>query len=230
MKRIFILLFFFIPYLCNAQLIKGQKLIGGNFSFSTNSGNSTQAFDNRSVYHNSGTGIGINPSIAKFINSTTLRGIGLVYNYNNYIIKEEEPNNGNSFKNIAHSEGINIFSQRFISLGNNFFFTIQASATGLYSYGKQSDFMTKAMTKAKVYSITAAMAPGLSYKINRRLLFDALLTNILSAGYQHTTAVTNYPLPKETKTHNNTFNISSSLSNTTLGNIGVGFRWLLKSK
>jgi hypothetical protein len=232
MKKIFTYLSitYLIPLVTNAQFERGQKLIGGNVSVASVSGNSTQAFDNRSTYHVSNTGALINPSISKFYKPTLLRGVGLIYSYGNYLNKEELPDNGNGYKYYSHSAGINIFSQRFIPLGNNFFFTFQISGTFLYSFAKQSDFITKAFTKSNGYSLTAGLAPGISYKINNRFLFDAFLSNLLSAGYSHSNAVTNYPLPRETKTHSNGFNIQSSLSSTTLGNIGVGFRWLLKRR
>lgn len=227
----FLIILYLTPLFSNAQFEGGQKLIGGSLSFSTSAGNTTQAaFDNRSVLHNSSTGISINPSIAKFVKPATLCGIGIVYNYSRYFIKEESPDNGNSFKNIQHSAGINTFSQRFISLGKDFFFTIQTSAAALYSYSNQADFVSKATSKITGYSITFALTPGISYKISRRFLFDAFLSNLLFAGYQHSTTTTNYPVPKETKTHNNSVNISTSLSNTNVGNVGLGFRWILKRK
>lgn len=221
---------YLIPILTVAQFQTGQKVIGGNISLSTNAGNATQAFDNRNTYHVSGTGLGINPSIAEFYKPTALRGIGLNYSYTNYLVKEETPDNGNGHKDFSHSAGINIFFQHFIPLGHNFFFTIETSGAVAYVYDKESDFITKAFIKSKGYTLTAHLAPGISYNINNRFLFDAFLSNLLSAGYSHSTSVTNYPLPRETKTHSNGFNIASSLSNTTLGNIGVGFRWLLKKK
>lgn len=212
-----------------AQFATGQKVIGGNVSFSTCSSNSTQIFDNR-IYHNSGTSIGINPSIGKFYTPTSLRGIGIIYNYNNNnnYSTEDTTANRNGYKNFLNSAGLNIFSQHFISLSSNLFFTIQTSALALYSFCKLSDLITTTTTKNKAYGISAALAPGISYKLNSRILFDAYFSNLLSVGYTYSTTVTNYPLPKETKTHGNSFNISSSLSNTNLGNIGLGFRWLLK--
>lgn len=233
MSRIFTLLtiVYLIPAFSDAQFADGQKLIGGNLLFSTNSGTSTPgAFDNRNVYHNSGTFAGINPSIAKFRTSKVLYGIGIIYNYSTYFIEEELPDNGNNYKNRSHLVGLNIFSQRFVSLRNNFFFTIHTGGSGLYSFSKQADFISKATSTVKGYSINAALAPGISYKISNRFLFDAFLSIFLYAGFQHSVTTSNYPLPREAKTHNNSFNISTSFSNTALGNIGLGFRWLLKRK
>lgn len=226
----FFTVLYFISQPAFAQFTKGQKLVGGNISFATNSGSYTPNFDNRNVYHNSTTVIGVNPSIAKFSSATTLYGLGIVYYFNHYFNKEEAPDNGNSFKDNSHSGGINIFFQRFIPLGKNFFFTIFSGGTALYTYEKRADFVSKATSKIKGYSIAANLAPGLSYKINKRFLFDAFLNNLLYAGYQHSTTTLNYPQPHETKTRNNSFVLLTSLSNTNVGNIGLGFRWLLKNK
>lgn len=220
MYKIFALLtiVYFIPALSFAQFATGQKLIGGNLSFSTSSGNSTPSlFDNRNIYRNHNTGIVINPSIARFFKPAVLHGIGVIYNYNHYSIKEELPGNGNNFSNKAYSVGLNIFSQRFISLGNNFFFTVLTGGTPSYSSGKQYDVMSKATARVKGYSINIALTPGLSYKINNRFLFDAFLSNLFYAGYQHSITTSNYPVARETKTYNNSFYITSSLSNTALG-------------
>lgn len=234
MKKIFTLLsiLYLIPGWSEAQFETGQQLLGGNLLFSTSSGNSTPMFDNRYIYHNSATGVGINPSIATFRSPSSLRGAGLIYNYNNSTnySKEDPSDTRNGYKNLVHSAGITIFSQRFIPLSSNLFFTIHKSVTALYSVGKQSDIATKGTAKSKGYGISVSLAPGISYKINSRFLFDAYLSNLLSAGYTHTTTTTNYPLPKETKTRSNSFNVSSSLSNTSLGNVGLGFRWLLRRK
>ena len=220
-----------IPLLSDSQFTEGQKLIGGNISFSTNSGNYDQnTFNNNNINHTSNTGIGINMSAAKFINSKTIWGIGLVYNYTHYTIDQQVPAQGNNYKYAYHSGGINIFSQRFMSLGNKFFFTVLAGATVRYNYNKQADLISKATSKTTGYSIDAGLNPGLTYKINDRFLFDAVLSNFIYTAYQHANGTSNYPLPQEAKTHSNSFYITTSLSNTSLGNVGLGFRWLLKRK
>jgi len=136
MNKIFTFLniLYLIPAFCEAQFLKNQKLIGGYISFSTNSGNSTgNVFDNRNVYHISNTGIGINPSIAKFINPKRLVGLGIVYNYSRYFTEEEMPDNGNKYEDKQQSGGVNIFSQQFIPLINNFFLTVHAGGIVLYN-------------------------------------------------------------------------------------------------
>lgn len=220
---------YLIPLLSDAQFETGQKVIGGNISFSTNSSNSTQVYDTRN-YHSDGISAVINLSIAKFYSPVSLRGAGIFYMYNNsksYSL-EDSSNNRNGYKNLQHSIGINLFSQHFIPISTRLFFTIQTSITAMYGFGKQSDITNVSTVKNKGYGISAALAPGVSYKINKRFLFDAYLSNLLSAGYGHSTTTTVYPLAKETKTRSDNFNISTSLSNTNLGGIGFGFRWLLK--
>jgi len=232
MKKIFTYLspLYLLPFIGDAQFETGQKVIGGSLSAASSSGNATPSFDNRSIYHTTNTGITVSPSIAKFYKPTLLRGIGFIYGYGNYTYKEEAPDYGNGYKSISHNIGINAFSQRFISLGNSFFFTLQTSGTALFTIYKQNDFLSKATAKGRSYLVSAALAPGVSYKINNRFLFDAFLSSFLSASYAHTSTTLNYPLPRETKTHSDGFSIASSLSDNAIGNIAVGFRWLLKRK
>ena len=222
---------YFISQSAFAQFTKGQKLIGGNVSFSTSSGSfDGSSFNNSNINNTSNTGIGADISKAKFISPKTLLGIGLAYGYYRYVVDQQAPANNNNYKYTSHSGGVNVFAQRFISLGNNFFFTILTGGTIGYNYSKQTDFTSKAILKAKGYSINANITPGLSYKINDRFLFDAFLSNFIFAYFQHTDATSNYPQPQEEKTHRNNFYISTSLSNTSLGNVGLGFRWLLRNK
>lgn len=230
MKKIFTLasIIYLIPALSHAQFETGQKLIGGNVSFSTNSGNFPNGFDNRYSYYSSITNIAINPSVATFYKPTALRGAGIIYAYSRYTSKFDTAYNYiYNAKYITQSAGINLFWQRFIPLGNNFYFTIYTGGSILYNFGKQSEPTNNATIKNSGYSISAGVSPGISYKINNRFLFDASLANILSAGFQHSNTTNNYPLPQTIKTHYNSFNLSSSLSNTSLGNISLGFRWLL---
>ena len=215
----------------SAQFTQGQKLIGGSVSFSTVSGDFAQnSFNNNSINRTSNTGLGINISAAKFISPKTTWGVGLLYSYTRYIVDQEVPAQGNNFKYALHSGGVNVFSQRFITLGNNFFFTILGGGTVSYNYNRQADLVSKATSKTKGYSVDAALTPGLTYKINNRFLFDAFLNNFISASFQHVEGKSNYPLPQEAKTHSNGFYITTSLSNTSLGNVGLGFRWLLKRR
>ena len=83
MKKTFTLftVLYFISQGSIGQFTKGQKLIGGNVSFSTNSGNmDPNTFNNNNINHTSNTGIGINISASRFVDAKTLWGIGLMYN------------------------------------------------------------------------------------------------------------------------------------------------------
>jgi hypothetical protein len=229
MKKIFTLicLIYLIPTLVRSQFEPGQKVIGGNIGFST--------FKDESLYNNFLTtnysNVSINPSISTFKKPNVLRGVGLSYAYS--YRKEESSNLPQTSTTTNNSIGIDLFSQRFFLLTSNLFFTVRTSGSILYFSGKQRTSInsTRLETKNNGFGLGVNLAPGITYKLTQRLLFDAYLTNLLSVNYTHTKARhNNTTATSERKGKSNSFSLSSSLSNTSLGNVGLGFRWLLKKR
>jgi len=151
----------------------------------------------------------------------------LSYGYNN---NKTYP--GTAVSMYSHSIGVNVFSQRFFTLPQNLFFTINTGASAAFSFGKQTNTSVNFISRRKStgYGISVSLAPGLSYRLTQRLLFDAYLSNLINISYFHTETNFKNTQTPDTKSTQNNFNLSSSLSNTTLGNVGLGFRWLLKTK
>lgn len=221
------ILFCLSVFFASAQFDIGQKVIGGNVGFN----GATSEYYNSISNKNNTTNISASPSIAWFTKANQLFGIGLQYNYNhekssviNY------PGYSDTISSNSHSIGVNMFSQRFIPLAHNFYFTVTATGSAWYSFGKRSEIRTanELSTRTTGYGIRASLAPGLTYRLTQRFLFDAYLSDFLSAGYTHSQYKNGDGGGSGEKPHQNTFNLSSSLSNTSLGNIGLGFRWLLK--
>ncbi len=212
----------FAAFTASAQFEIGQKVLGGNVSFA--SGNEENVYMND--YENKYLNFTVNPSIATFTKSNKLQGIGLSYSnsyqktgYLRYEIS----------KNYSNSLGIELFSQRFISITKGLFFTLKTSAGASYQFGKQEKFFNSVPNdlKSTGFGIGAYLAPGISYKLTNRLLFDAYLSDFLALSYSHSKfkdPTSSTPL-KRTR---DSFRIHSSLSNVNLGNIGLGFRWLMK--
>ena len=217
-------LFSFSALLVTAQFEKGQKLLGGNVAFS--SGKSENYFGNN--FNNKQVYAGFSPSVAWFTKPNQLSGVGLFYSYQ----KSNSTSNNNSTSPTGyhtHYIGINVFSQRFYSLATKLYFTIYAGGLVTYNFGKSTYFYNGTQdVKNRGYSISGGLTPGLSYRLTPRLLFDASLNNFLSIGYTRMSADAAPNLPSSGKSYSNNFYISSSLSNTSVGNVGIGFRWLLK--
>ena len=205
-----------------AQFDVGQKVLGGNIGFSTNKNENlynTTSSSNSSVFS-------ISPSLSWFNKPNHLIGIGLTYNYNNQKTKDiiTYANSKNS------SIGMVLSSQRFFTLSQNFFFTVNTSVGANYSFGNSLNTVNNITneTKNNGYAVNASFAPGLSYRVTKRLLFDAYLSNLIFAGYSHSETKNKDPQATNAKSTQSNFAISSSLSNTSLGNVGLGFRWLLR--
>ncbi len=209
-----------VTTMANAQFNKGQKVLGGNFGFSTGKSKSSE---NYTSHQNSFT---INPSFAKFTKSNQLCGIGVGYGYSR--LQNKTPNNAQNSNSINQSLGVNVFSQRFYSIAKKLYFTLNIPASVYYVYAKNTLESTNAIieNKSNGYSLNVSVAPGLSYQLNNRWLFDAYLSNVINVGFSHSQSKTSNP---NSKTKSDSFGISSSLSNTNLGNIGLGFRYLLRN-
>jgi hypothetical protein len=207
-----------------AQFVIGQRVLGGTISFSTGKNENVINGNTTTNYSN----FFISPSIAKFKKANVLRGIGFSYGYSYQ--KSKYNFNPTDTRQYNNSVGVNLFSQRFLSVAQNLSFTIQTGASVAYTFGRQISTINNVenVEKSKGYNLGVGVAPGLSYKLSDRFLFDAYLNNLLNTSYSHSeTKYTNQQGSEITSTDNN-FHISSSLSNTSLGYVGLGFRWLLK--
>lgn len=209
-----------ISTMANAQFNKGQKVLGGNFGFSISKNKSSDDYISRQY------SLSLNPSFAKFTKSNQLCGIGVGYGYNRQ--KSESPNSLPNSYNTNQSVGVNVFSQRFYSMAKKLYFTLNTPASIYYMFGNNNAGSSTSVNESKTsgYSINVSLAPGLSYQLNNRWLFDAYLSNLVNVGFSHNQTKT---ANSNLKTKGDSFGISSSLSNTNLGNIGLGFRYLLKN-
>ncbi len=202
------------------QFVTGQKVLGGNISF-----NNAKIVDNgNSVSTSWQTNFSFNPTFAKFSKANTLCGFGLNYGYYRQKLKNTSGNDYSTSTNQIL--GASVFSQRFFALSQKLFFTINTAAAASYAFGENRNTAnTTYLGKTSGYAININLAPGLSYRLTNRWLFDASLSNLANIGYSHNVVkMTNTPQ----KNINNSFSIASSLSNTNLGNIGLGFRYLLQ--
>lgn len=213
-------LFCFSTLITSAQFNTGQKVIGGNVGFGVNNNKNYYTYGGSSKQ----TNINVNPTLGWFTKPNLVCGIGINYNYS---IQKNNSNNSDSGKTYSHSFGVNLFSQRFFTLAHNFYFTVNTGGALAYNFGK-SALKNNYYSNGSGYSINISIAPGISYRVTERLLFDAYLANLLNVYYSHNQN-TNPNLPStDNKVSQSFFGVSSSLSNTSIGNVGLGFRWLLK--
>ena len=225
MKKTFTLLSFmvFLTVFAQAQFDVGQRLLGGNASFNT--GKNENVTMNNGVI-NTGTSVSINPTLGTFRKPNVLTGIGLTYG--SYFQRSVYTNNSYITKVKTTSLGISAFRQRFVPLATNLFFTIQTTGEASYRFGKETSVSNgkETVSNIKGHRIGLSVAPGVSYKMTNRLLFDVFLSNLLAIGYN--SEQTKAAVAPRTEKNSSNFYVSSGLSNISLSNVGIGFRWLLK--
>lgn len=231
MRKIYLafILSCFAASFVHAQFTKGQKVLGGNLGFSINKFENSP-YSNNSFYTSNYYAVSINPSVGWLSKPNLLSGIGLSYGYS---YQKFMNSYDSSFQKLYNNAiAVNGFSQRFFTLAKNLFFTVNTSVSAGYNFGKQINSPNyNIISKTTGFSVGVSLAPGLSYRLTQRLLFDAYLSNLISVSYAYSqTKYNNYTAAGYLKSTQNSFNLSSSLSNTNLGNVVLGFRWLLKSK
>lgn len=223
MIRTFTLLsiMYVLPVLAHAQFETGQKVIGGNIGFSVGKDEAPYSYGYTSNFAN----IAVNPSFSKFRKPNLLKGIELSYSYQYW--KSKSTQTTDVSRRYNNSIGISCFAQRFFPLTGKLFFTMKTTVGVGYQFG--TDFTTtnsvENKTKNTGFGGGLTVAPGLSYRLSNRFLFDAYLSNLLYLTYSHLEMKSG-----QSTRVSNKVDLSSGLSNTNLGNVGLGFRWLLAKK
>jgi len=228
MIRIFTLLsiMYALPALVNAQFETGQKVLATNMGLNFYNNKNTSA----STSENKGWNVNLHPSLGKFYKPNLLKGIGLFYGYS--YMKSKSSTSTVIDKANNNWIGVDLFAERFFNLSKNIFFTFQTGAGANYRFGKSTTTspVSEIISESKGYVLGVGLTPGFSYRLSKHFLFDAHLSNILSANYSYSETKVSAPstiLPKSTTSD---FNLSSSLSNTNLGTVNLGFRLLLDKK
>ena len=225
MTKLFTLVFFCsLAAFASAQFDKNQKIIGGGIGLSTGQTTNPNAFYAKSK----GVSLAVSPSFAKFTRPNQLCGIELSYRY----VMSKYESGMNPYRENNHQISAGVFSQRFVSLPQNLFFTMMGSANVGYNFGTRIQSYTPINSKIEMkgYSVTAGLAPGLSYRLTPRWLLSASLNNFISAGFDHSESKDLLAVGGPRKSTSNVLNLSSSLSGLSLGDVSLGFRYLLKKK
>lgn len=225
MKKQFYFLFFFLlaGFMSQAQFKKGDILLGGDLSVST------QSVNNSNPYSDKQTSFGISPSVGKFINDNTLIGIQAGY----YHLNEKQNNSGATIvNNSSNTYSAGVFLRRYKSLGSHFYVFLQPRLLALYNRVKNmySD-STQPESKSNGYNINLGLAPGIAYSFNDKLMVELSFQNLFYANYGHSKLSEQDSQGAVTNTFRNTgFNIGTGLNNGRISNIAVGFKFLFGHK
>jgi hypothetical protein len=214
---------------CQAQIVKGDKLLGGSIGFIRGDNN---------IYTSGGSSantelmaINLGVSYGKAVKNNVVNGFNAGFSFVDNPLNTYEPSTGFTIKNSKNrSVTAGVFRRRYLPLGKNFYAFGQVSADFTYNQDDYDQLGSGTMYEKgvnKSYVVNGALFPGFSYQLSNRFMLDLTLGSLVNIGYAHTSRrVNNQPATPKT----NTLYLNSNLSLSSLGNISVGFRVLFHKK
>ncbi len=225
-KHFHLLIFFFLLALCSqAQIKKGDILLGGDIGFYSQK---TDPGIQNNNYLTKQTSLNLSPSIAKAIKNNLLAGIDLAYS-GSTTTQSSGVYGGSTLK--VRTYGAGFFLRSYKPLGSGFSLFMQSRLGGSYSTQKNTyDNFPGNNSDLKGYSIDLGFYPGIAYAITKKVQLETGFQNILDVSYAHSknTVVTDPATSTATSSKTNTFSLQSGLSNSLAGFV-IGVRVLLGS-
>lgn len=208
--------FCFLSLTTIAQINKNSILLGGDFSYSRNN---SQVLDNESKMSNGFLGI----SIGKAFRQNSVIGISVSAAptlQSNYIYG----NDTFQIKNNYYSAGL--FYRQYKQLGKDFYVFGNANASYRINHEKTDHQSANKDQERRSKGTTIGVSPGLSYQLFKKLQVELTIPALINISYFSTKYEDQQFSGNIIKEKN--FSISSNLSgNSILGNLGLGFRFLL---
>lgn len=202
-----------------AQFSAGQKLIGGQLSFSSTKYNP----NNQPAYEQRNNNFGISFSYGQFSSPTKVFGFGVQYNYADSRIT----NPGVETKSKSNSLGAYAELTKLQPLAKKLYLAFTGTGGVNYNYGR-NDNANGSYNDSKGYTLYVNGGMGLWYQLNRHFVLTGNVNNLLNISYTHATNqafAANGTLNGESSS--NSFALSTGLSNFTLNNFSIGVRYLL---
>jgi hypothetical protein len=201
----------------HAQIKKDAILLGGQVSVysSKSSDNSTppNTINNNAVF---------NLSAGKAIKENTVVGI-----YGGYGQGKNENiySNSSSSKSTGTNTSAGVFYRKYKGLGKNFYFFGEANA-GYRGYKQEYENKVIGATTTTTNTETGVelgLTPGLSYQLCKKMQLEILMPAFAGLRY----ATTKNSGSNITTTKGNLFQFSTSLNNSALNSLAVGFKFVL---
>jgi hypothetical protein len=224
MKKIYMLASFVVLLSSvDAQIKRGDIILGGNLNYSNQSTSSPQitgaASPSSLLKQND---LAINPSIGKAIRDNLVLGLDLSYGHSGL---SYTPAGSPAQTSSADNFSAGVFIRRYKPLGNGFYLFGQAEVTGGYSHSTgYNPPPNSSSSTVNGYGVTFQLYPGIAYALNRRWQIETGLPNFLSIDYTHTKTTNSYNngIPDETSTYHD-FSFASALTGTNEFTVGVRY-------
>jgi len=205
MKKQFYLLAagLFTVCIANAQVQKGDVLLGGNLTFNTSK--APNSYTSKSNY------IAVLPSIGKAVKDNLVVGLNLGYSHSHIEYGTSPVTNTNT---DVYSLGA--FVRRYKELGSKFYLFMEGDLAGNYQRSKiyADGTPSSSVPAQKTWGINAGLYPGIAYFLSRHVQLETGLQNFVYANYSHGSD------------RSRAFNVGTGFSQS-LNNFVVGAKWVL---
>lgn len=161
--------------LANAQIKKGDILLGGNVNF-----NSSTTDPTTNDYTNKTIGYGFSPSIGKAVHDDLVVGLNLIFTHNKTKSGATPVGVG-----VQDTYGLGVFVRKYKVLGAGFALFGEGDLGGLYQTTNNYSEGSPKPPANKYYSINAGFYPGIAYFISRHVQLETGMRNLAYIQYGH---------------------------------------------
>ena len=213
-----IVVFISVSTVANAQFTKGSLVLGGSLGYSDFKSTSNNPTDRPETKYTGGI---FNINLGKAIRENAVVGINLSYSHNSQ--NNYYTGNTGSLDYSRNTYTIGVFYRLYKSLGKDFYFFAEGSASYLGSTESGKDELGVKQLSGSGNGGIINVYPGISYKVSKRFLMELSIPTLFSASY--TSSKTNSGPIVYNKISQ--FDISSSLGSNPLQYLGIGFHLIL---
>lgn len=201
-------------YSASAQFNKGDIMIGGVLSYTTNKNTSPYSTDEQK--YNSGN---FEISIGRAIKENAVFGINI--SYQPY---SSSYGSGPDYSMVkTYTYGIGIFYRVYKKSGKEFYLFGEGGGGYNGSTTSTSDSSGDKLSTGTGYGADIYVTPGIAYKISKKFFMELSIPQIFSVAY----AGTNTKTGSTTTGTSDGFNVNANINSNPLNSLGIGFRLIL---
>lgn len=216
MKQTCTLLVFILIYsVGDAQVRKGDIMVGGNLQYYEQSQSTTPT---SSVPADKG--LNLDPSVGKAVKDNLVLGVDLGYNF----YSSGDPDGTTVNYTTQHGGSLGVFVRRYRPIGAGFSLFGQAEVSGNYTHVQYTTSTSNFVVgHSNSYGLGLNLYGGVAYALNRRWQMEAGLPNLLAVNYVHSRETQQYTGLPATLSSQHGFDLSSSLSGNDVFTVGVRY-------
>ena len=205
-----------IVFLSQAQIKKGQVLLGGSLGF----GHSSSNYDSAYYQPNTKlTAFNISPSVGWAIKDNLLFGVEANYAHQ----RTTQQSASNNYSDVNSFTG-GVFIRKYKYLGSGFSFFAQSSLDLTYGHTKYAD-PNPDNQRQNSYGFAIGFYPGVAFALSSHWQLETGFPNLGYINYNHSKYTSESPAGQDRNYINNNFSIGSSLSNTY--QLSIGLRYII---